>query len=115
MPLEPYLIDGSPDHDNFGRLPRTSLAPIWESVGRDLLPTMTRDFNVQMKDLFAADNNHQARPVASIFQTKVVKYLRSTLGGPDAADQTRAKLVAYTAARSAYGDPAQGDVRAARP
>jgi hypothetical protein len=104
LPLEPFLIDGSPDHDNFGRLPRTSLAPIWEWISRDLLPTMTRDFNVQMKDLIAADKNLQARQVASIFQTKVVKYLESTLGGPDAADQTRTKLAAYTAARSAYGD-----------
>jgi hypothetical protein len=104
LPLEPFLIDGAPDHDNCGRLARGSLAPIWEWVGRDLLPTMTRDFNVQMKDLIAADKNHQARQVASTFQTKVVKYLESTLGGPDAADVTRAKLAAYTASRSAYGD-----------
>ncbi len=104
LPLEPFLLDGAPDHDHSGRIARGSLAPIWEWIGRDLLPTMTRDFNVQMKDLIAADKSHQSRQVASIFQTKVVKYLESTLGGPDAADQTRAKLAAYTASRSAYGD-----------
>ncbi len=104
LPLEPFLIDGAPDHDNYGRLPRGSLAPIWEWVGRDLLPTMTRDFNMKMKELIAADKNHQAKQVASTFQTKVVKYLESTLSGPDAADLTRAKLAAYTASRSAYGD-----------
>jgi hypothetical protein len=103
-PLEPFLFDGPLEGDNCGRLPRGSLAPIWEWIGRDLLPTMTRDFNVQMKELIAADKNHQVRQVASIFQTKVVKYLESTLGAADAADQTRAKLAAYTASRSAYSD-----------
>jgi hypothetical protein len=103
-PLEPFLFDGALEGDNCGRLPRGSMAPIWEWIGRDLLPTMTRDFNVQMKELIAADKNNQAKQVASTFQTKVVKYLESTLGGADAAEQTRAKLAAYTASRSAYGD-----------
>jgi hypothetical protein len=104
LPLDPFLIDGAPDHDNCGRLPRGSLAPIWQWIGRDLLPTMTRDFNAQMKELIAADKNHQAKQVASTFQTKVVKYLESTLGSPDATEVTRAKLAAYTASRSAYSD-----------
>ena len=104
LPLDPFLIDGAPEHDNPGRIPRGSVAPIWEWIGRDLLPTMTRDFNAKMKDLIAADKQREARQVASAFQTKVVKYLESTLGSPDGAEQTRVKLAAYTAARSAYGD-----------
>jgi hypothetical protein len=103
-PLEPFMTDGSPEHDNSGRIPRGSLAPIWEWIGRDLLPTMTRDFNAQMKELIAAEKQREAKQAASTFQTKVVKYLESTLGAPDAAEQTRAKLAAYTASRSAYGD-----------
>jgi hypothetical protein len=103
-PIEPFLFDTAPEHDNSGRVPRGSLAAIWEWIGRDLLPTMTRDFNAQMKDLLAADKNQQAKQVASTFQTKVVKYLESTLGASDAAEQTRAKLAAYTASRSAYDD-----------
>ena len=103
-PLEPFLLDGAPEHDNSGRIPRGSLAPIWEWIGRDLLPTMTRDFNAQMKELIAAEKHREARQVASVFQTKVVKSLESTLGGSDAAEQIRAKLAAYTASRSAYGD-----------
>jgi hypothetical protein len=103
-PLEPFLIDGAPEHDNSGRIPRGSLAPIWEWIGHDLLPTMMRDYNAQMKDLIANDKQREAKQVASAFQTKVVKYLESTLGSPEAAEQTRAKLASYTAARSAYGD-----------
>jgi hypothetical protein len=104
LPLDPFLIDGAPEHDNPGRIPRGSIAPIWEWIGRDLLPTMTRDFNAKMKDLIAADKQREIRQVASAYQTKVVKYLESTLGSPDAAAQTRLKLASYTASRSAYGD-----------
>src|SRR5690348_7021182 len=52
-PLEPLLTDGAPEHANTGRIPRGSLAPIWEWINRDLLPTMARDFNAQMKELIA--------------------------------------------------------------
>jgi hypothetical protein len=104
MPMDPFLIDGAPEHDNPGRIPRASVTPIWEWIGRDLLPTMTRDFNAQMKDLIAADKQREVRQVASAFQTKVVKYLESTLGSPDGAEQTRVKLASYTASRWAYGD-----------
>ena len=103
-PLDPFLVDGAPEHANSGRIPRGSLAPIWEWIGHDLLPTMTRDFNTQMKGLIAADKHHQAKQVASAFQTKVVKSLENRLSSTDAVDQTRVRLAAYTASRSAYGD-----------
>jgi len=103
-PLEPFLIDTAPEHANSGRIPRGLLTPIWEWISRDLLPTMTRDFNAQMKDLITADKQREANQVAATFQTKVVKSLEGTLGTDKGAEQTRIKLSTYTAARSAYGD-----------
>ena len=104
MPLEPLLVDGAPEHANSGRILRGSLAPIWEWITRDLLPTMARDYESEMKKLIAADKQREAKQVASTFQTKIVKYLESTLGSPDGVDQTRIKLATYTASRAAYGD-----------
>ena len=103
-PLEPLLIEGAPEHANSGRILHGSLSPIWEWISRDLLPTMTRDYIKQINELIAADNQRKARQVADTFQTKVVKYLESTLGSPDGADQTRIKLATYTASRLAYND-----------
>jgi hypothetical protein len=103
-PLEPFLFDGAPTHTSCGRLPRGSLMPIWEWICRDLLPTMSRDFNTQMKDLIAADKTKEATQAASIFQTKVVKYLESTIGSSETAEQTRLRLATYTAAPSAFDD-----------
>jgi phosphohistidine phosphatase SixA len=103
-PLEPLLINSAPEHENTGRIPRGSLAPIWEWISRDLLPTMARDFTAQVKDLIATDKQREARQATDAFQVKVVKYLESTLRSADSADQTRAKLATYTAARSTYDD-----------
>ena len=103
--LEPILLDGAPDYDSPGRIPRGSLVPIWEWITRDLLPTMARDFNTQMRGLIGNDNKKkELKEAVSIFQTKVVKYLENTLSDPTAAHLTRAKLGTYTSARSAYGD-----------
>jgi len=103
-PLEPLLVNGAPDHANTGRILRGSLAPIWEWITRDLLPTMARDYIDRMIPLIAADNQREARQVVAAFQSKVVKYLESTLGSPDSADQTRVRLATYTASKAAYGD-----------
>ena len=103
-PLEPLLIDGAPEHANSGRLLRGSLSPIWEWISRDLLPTMARDYIKAMNELIGAEKPREARQVAATFQTKVVKYLESTLGSPDGANQTRVKLATYTASHAVYDD-----------
>ena len=102
--LDPVLMEGVPDYDSPGRIPRASLVPIWEWSTRDLLPTMARDFNSQMKNLIGTDKKKELKQAVSVFQTKVVKYLENTLSDPTAAQMTRARLATYTSARSAYGD-----------
>jgi hypothetical protein len=103
-PLEPLLVDDAPEHSNSGRVQRGSLSAIWEWISRDLLPTMARDYIKAMNELIASDNQREARQVAATFQTKVVKYLESTLSSADGVNQTRVKLATYTASRAAYSD-----------
>jgi len=103
-PLNPLLNEGAPEHANSGRIARGSLGPIWEWISRDLLPTMARDFVHQVKDLIAGDKQKEARQAVTAFQTKVVKYLESTLRDADGVGHTRFKLATYTASRSAYDD-----------
>lgn len=106
-PLEALLVDGAPEHANAGRIARSSIAPIWEWISRDLLPTMARDYNAQMKDLIAADKQREIQQAASVFQTKVTKSLEGVLASPEGAAQVRTKLAAYTASPAAYGDVAK--------
>src|ERR1700754_2744726 len=74
-PLDPYLINGAPEHANSERISRGSLMPIWEWISRDLLPTMARDYIAQMKGLIAADKQREARQVTTAFQIKIAKHL----------------------------------------
>ncbi|MGJ4952606.1 hypothetical protein [Bradyrhizobium sp. HKCCYLS20291] len=104
MPVENLLIDGSPEHANEGRIARGSLTPIWEWISRDLLPTMARDYNAQMRDLIASDKQREIRQTASAFQTKVSKSLEGTLARADGIEQVQSKLKAYTASPSVFDD-----------
>jgi hypothetical protein len=103
-PLAPLLVDGAPEHDNSGRIARGSLAPIWEWIGRDLLPIMARDYNEKMKGLIASGKHKEAQLAAVTFQTKVTKAVGGFLKSPETGEQARTKLAAYTASRSAFGD-----------
>ena len=103
-PVDPFLIDGDPDHANPGRISRGSLSPIWEWISRDLLPTMARDYAAQMKSLIASDKKREARQAASTFQTKVVKSLENTFASADAIGLARTKLATYTASHAVFGD-----------
>jgi hypothetical protein len=68
------------------------------------LPTMARDYIEEMKPLIVADRQREARQVAATFQTKVAKYLESTLASADGINQTRTKLATYTASHAVYID-----------
>jgi len=103
-PLEPLLIDGDPEHANSGRIARGSLAPIWEWIGRDLLPIMARDYNDQMKVLIASNKPRDAQQAAAVFQVKVAKSLEGNLASPEGAERARTRLAAYTASPSVHGD-----------
>jgi hypothetical protein len=103
-PLEPLLVDSAPEHANSGRIARGSLVPIWEWIGRDLLPIMARDYEEQMQRLIAAEKPREAQQCAATFQTKVTKSLEGVLGSPEGAERARARLTAYTASPSVYGD-----------
>ena len=103
-PLEPLLVDGAPEHANPGRMARSSLVPIWEWICRDLLQVMARDYNDQMKVLIAANKPKDVQQSAAIFQVKVAKSLEGNLASAAGADRARARLAAYTASPSAYGD-----------
>lgn len=56
VPAEPFLIDGSANHKRIGRLPRLSLEPIWQWIGRDLMPTEAKALGEDInRALLAAD------------------------------------------------------------
>ena len=103
-PLEPLLVEGSPQHATTGGIQRASLSAIWEWITRDLLPTMARDYVKNVNDLIGMDKQREARQAAATFQGKVVKSMENILASPDSADQIRNRLSAYTASPAVFDD-----------
>ena len=106
-PLEPLLVEGSPQHGTTGGIQRGSLSAIWEWICRDLLPTMARDYVKNVTDLIGADKQREARQAATTFQTKVAKSMENILSSPESAGQIRSRLAFYTASPLVFDDLAK--------
>jgi hypothetical protein len=104
LPLEPFLVDRSPEHANAGQIARGSLAAIWGWISSDLMPNMAHDYAEKMKQVLAANNQREAKQHASAFQSKAVKYLDGTLASRDGAEHIRAGLAKYTSAPESFND-----------
>jgi hypothetical protein len=104
QPLEPLLVDRAPENINAGLISRGSLSPIWDWISLNLLPTMARDYSDSMKRMIGANNQHEIQKIASAFQTKVVKYLESTLAANGGVDRIRTGLAMYTSSQAVFND-----------
>ena len=104
MPLEPLLVNGAPAHANSGRILRGSLAPIWEWISHELLPTMASDYVEAMKGPILADDQSEIGRLAHGFQIKVFKYLERMLGSPEGAARIRESLAVYTTSHAVFDD-----------
>ncbi len=63
MPLEPFLIEAPADHKRVGRLARVSLEPIWEWIGRDLMPAEARALSEDINRALLAEDRRQGRAI----------------------------------------------------
>jgi hypothetical protein len=104
QPLEPLLVDRAPESINDGLISRGSLSPIWDWISLNLLPTMARDYSHNMKRMITANNQHEIQKIAAAFQTKVVKYLESTLAAEGGVERIRTGLAMYTSSRAVFND-----------
>jgi hypothetical protein len=104
QPLEPVLADRAPENINPGLISRGSLSPMWDWISLNLLPTMARDYSHNMKRMIAANNQHEIQKIAGAFQTKVVKYLESTLAANGGVERIRAGLAMYTSSPAVFND-----------
>ena len=50
-PLEPFLVDDSPERKHRGRIARANLDPIWEWICRDLMPQEGKTYADQVLSL----------------------------------------------------------------
>jgi hypothetical protein len=80
-PLEPFLVDDSPERKHRGRISRACLDPIWGWISRDLVPTESKAFVDQVSRLLANNEQKGAEQVARAFQDMVELRLREIAAG----------------------------------
>jgi hypothetical protein len=64
-PVGPLLVDGATEHENSGRIHRSFLAPIWEWISHDLLPSMAAEYLARMRPLIADEKQTEIRSIRS--------------------------------------------------
>jgi len=89
--LEPFFVDDALENVHPGRIARAAAAPIWEWIGRDLLPTETNFFASEVARLMPA-NEAKANQAASAFHERVARGIETALAAVASDDKARRKL-----------------------
>ena len=103
-PIEALFVDRSPERANSGQISRGSLAPIWEWINHNLLPSMARDYCEGMKQAILKDDQNKAKLIVPGFQSKVVKCLEGMLASEQGTADVRTGLGKYTGSRASFDD-----------
>jgi hypothetical protein len=90
-PLEPFLVDDV-GRKHRGRIPRTSLDPIWNWVCRDLAPQEAKAYIDQVTVLIGANQKKGAEQVARAFQDLAEQRMRETLLNIKGDDKARRQV-----------------------
>jgi hypothetical protein len=92
MPLEPFLIDGPADHKRIGRLARVSLEPIWEWIGRDLMPAEAKALSDDINRALLADDRIRVEQLVRALHDRAVQRLKDCLATLEINDKARRRF-----------------------
>jgi hypothetical protein len=90
-PCEPFLFDGRADHKRIGRIARVSLEPIWQWIGRDLIPAEAKALGDDINRALLADDKTKAEQLVRALHERATLRMRDTLAtvGNDERAQRR--------------------------
>ena len=91
-PLEPFLIDGRPDHKRLGRLARASLEPVWQWIGRDLMPAETKALTEDINRALLANDRVKAEHVVRALQGCAILRIKAAIAAVDFDEKAKRKL-----------------------
>jgi hypothetical protein len=97
QPLEPFLVDDTPDRKHPGRVARAALEPIWAWISRDLLPAETETFADEISQALLADDKIQTEAITRIMQDRAVQAMEAALAAAQSDDKARRRLAGQIA------------------
>jgi hypothetical protein len=103
-PIDPFLVDDSPERKHRGRISRACLDPIWSWICRDLVPAEAKAYADQVSLLLATNEQKGAEQVARAFQDLVEQRLREIIAGPKADQKTQRRVAGQIGTPNALED-----------
>jgi hypothetical protein len=91
-PVEPFLVDDSPEFGHQGRIARASLTAIWDWIGRDLAPEETKAYVDEVTGHLIDSRENPAETSARAFQDRVVQLVQAALTTARADDKAKRRL-----------------------
>jgi hypothetical protein len=104
VPLEPFLIDSRPDHKRMGRIARVSLEPIWEWIGRDLMPAEAKALTEDVNRALQAGDRTKAEQVVRALHDRAIQRIKATIAAVDLDEKARRKLAVQVGTPRALED-----------
>jgi hypothetical protein len=92
QPLEPLLVDDTATHSHPGRIARVVLEPVWEWIGRDLMPGEAKAVTDQVARAFEDGETERAEELARGFQDRAAVRIEEALAAARSDDKTRRRL-----------------------
>jgi len=93
-PLEPFLVDDSPEHAHRGRIARAALEPAWQWICRDLMPAEAKAYCDQTARVLLTTDRGTSERLARAFQDQVVERIRDAVADVQNDAKARQRLAA---------------------
>jgi len=101
-PVEPFLVDDTPERKHRGRIARACLTPIWEWIARDLMPQEAKTYVDQVNLLLAANGKKDAAEVARAFQDLAEQRMREIQATSKSDDKAGRRVAAQNRIRALF-------------
>ena len=103
-PVEPFLIDDAAHHKRAGRLSRVSLEPIWEWIGRDLIPAETKALSEDINRALMAKDRVKAEQRTRALHDRALLRIREAMASVTGNDKARRRLAVQVGTPRALED-----------
>ncbi len=103
-PLELFLIDEAADHKRVGRIARVSLGPIWDWIGRDLMPAEAKALSEDIDRALLADDRVKAEQLTRALHERAIQRIRETVSAVAGDEKARRRLAVQVGTPRALKD-----------
>jgi hypothetical protein len=103
-PLEPFLVDDTPDHKHRGRIARATLQPLWLWLSTTLMPNDAPAYSELVEEALVAGDADRVKQLARSFQDRAVRAMLQTLDAVRKDERERRKLTMQLGAPRAMED-----------